>query len=339
MKNQASPHQQKAAQRVSPKYTVFGLGQAGTRMIDYIAGSMPVGGHGLQFIAIDNDKAALEKTGIPNTIYVECPMSEKVIDPDIGKLAIQAVHPQINQWLIGTEIVFIVTGMGGSFGAAAATAIADIARTLNIMTVAMVAMPFYLEDSQHLAHSIQAATTLSHHVDTLVTLPNDRLITPVGLDIPLLEAFSADPEMLVQAVGNIINRLTCSTSSLGELPDIKRGLRGLGHSTLGLGMACGEHRAREAVEMALVSPLLGGAATLTINDVIIQITAGYSLTLQELETIAAAIRHTLPNNMPYTLGTVLDPMMDDPLYIIIFFKGLGSSNNPPVPALSRANSD
>lgn len=335
MKNQASPHQQKAAHRVSPKYTVFGLGQAGTRMIVYIAGSMPVGGHGLQFIAIDNDKAALEKTGIPNTIYVECPMSEKAIDPDIGRLAIQAVHPQINQWLIGTEIVFIVTGIGGSFGAGAAIAIADIARTLNIMTVAMVAMPFYLEDSQHLAHSIQAATTLSHHVDALVTLPNDRLITPVGLDIPLLEAFSADFEMLVQAVGNIINRLTCSTLSL----DIKRGLRGLGHSTLGLGMACGEHRAREAVAMALASPLLDGAATLTITDVFIQITAGYSLTLLELETVATTIKHTLPNNMPYTVDTVFDPMMDDPIYIIIFFKGLGSSNNPPVPALSCANSD
>ena len=220
--------------------------------------------------------------------------------------------------------------MGGGTGTGAAPVVAEVAKDLGILTVAVVTKPFNFEGKKRMAFAEQGITELSKHVDSLITIPNDKLLKVLGRGISLLGAFGAANDVLKGAVQGIAELITRPGLMNVDFADVRTVMSEMGYAMMGSGVASGEDRAEEAAEMAISSPLLEDIDLSGARGVLVNITAGFDLRLDEFETVGNTIRAFASDNATVVIGTSLDPDMNDELRVTVVATGIGMDKRPEI---------
>ena len=227
-------------------------------------------------------------------------------------------------------MVFIAAGMGGGTGTGAAPGVAEVAKDLGILTVAVGTKPFNFEGKKRMAFAEQGITELSKHVDSLITIPNAKLLKVLGRGISLLDAFGAANDVLKGAVLGIAELITRPGLMNVDFADVRTVMSEMGYAMMGSGVASGEDRAEEAAEMAISSPLLEDIDLSGARGVLVNITAGFDLRLDEFETVGNTIRAFASDNATVVIGTSLDPDMNDELRVTVVATGIGMAKRPEI---------
>lgn len=207
---------------------------------------------------------------------------------------------------------------------------AEVAKDLGILTVAVVTKPFNFEGKKRMAFAEQGIAELSKHVDSLITIPNDKLLKVLGRGISLLDAFGAANDVLKGAVQGIAELITRPGLMNVDFADVRTVMSEMGYAMMGSGVACGEDRAEEAAEMAISSPLLEDIDLSGARGVLVNITAGFDLRLDEFETVGNTIRAFASDNATVVIGTSLDPEMNDELRVTVVATGIGMDKRPEI---------
>ncbi|MDW2014372.1 cell division protein FtsZ, partial [Vibrio sp. Vb0301] len=232
--------------------------------------------------------------------------------------------------LTGADMVFIAAGMGGGTGTGAAPVIAEVAKELGILTVAVVTKPFSFEGKKRLAFAEQGIDELSKHVDSLITIPNEKLLKVLGRGVTLLEAFASANDVLKNAVQGIAELITRPGMINVDFADVRTVMSEMGHAMMGSGIAKGEDRAEEAAEMAISSPLLEDIDLAGARGVLVNITAGLDMRLDEFETVGNTVKAFASDNATVVIGTSLDPDMTDEIRVTVVATGIGNERKPDI---------
>ncbi|MDG2664798.1 cell division protein FtsZ, partial [Vibrio parahaemolyticus] len=232
--------------------------------------------------------------------------------------------------LTGADMVFIAAGMGGGTGTGAAPVIAEVAKELGILTVAVVTKPFSFEGKKRLAFAEQGIDELSKHVDSLITIPNEKLLKVLGRGVTLLEAFASANDVLKNAVQGIAELITRPGMINVDFADVRTVMSEMGHAMMGSGIAKGEDRAEEAAEMAISSPLLEDIDLAGARGVLVNITAGLDMRLDEFETVGNTVKAFASDNATVVIGTSLDPDMTDEIRVTVVATGIGNEKKPDI---------
>jgi len=251
-------------------------------------------------------------------------------NPEVGRNSAEEDREALRVALEGADMVFIAAGMGGGTGTGAAPVVAEVAKELGILTVAVVTKPFNFEGKKRMAFAEQGIAELSKHVDSLITIPNDKLLKVLGRGISLLDAFGAANDVLKGAVQGIAELITRPGLMNVDFADVRTVMSEMGYAMMGSGVASGEDRAEEAAEMAISSPLLEDIDLSGARGVLVNITAGFDLRLDEFETVGNTIRAFASDNATVVIGTSLDPEMNDELRVTVVATGIGMDKRPEI---------
>lgn len=302
---------------------VIGVGGGGGNAVEYMAREKI---EGVEFFVINTDAQALRKMSIGQTIQIGNNLTKGLgagANPEIGRQAAEEDRESIKNILEGADMVFIASGMGGGTGTGASPVIAEIAKELNVLTVAVVTKPFGFEGKKRMSFAEGGILELSKQVDSLITLPNDKLLKTLGRGISLLDAFGAANDVLKNAVQGIAELITRPGLMNVDFADVRTVMSEMGNAMMGSGSARGEDRAEEASEMAIFSPLLEDVNLSGARGVLVNINAGFNLRLDEFETVGNAIRSFSSDNATVIIGTSLDPEMNDELRVTVVATGIG----------------
>ena len=264
--------------------------------------------HGVEFIAVNTDAQDLHSSGAPVKIHIGKSLTRGLgagMNPDIGRQAAEDTKEEIINALKGADMVFIAYGLGGGTGTGAGPIIADLAREVGALTVAVVTKPFSFEGAQRMKISEDGWNILRDKVDALITIPNDRLLSIIDRKTPLLEAFAVVDDVLRQGVQGISDLITIPGVINVDFADVKTIMQNAGSALMGIGIAQGEKRAEEAAKMAINSPLL----YVTIDGakgVLFAISAGEDLTMLEVQKAAAVITASIDPDAKVIFGTIND---------------------------------
>jgi cell division protein FtsZ len=253
-------------------------------------------------------------------------------NPEVGRQAALEDRDRIIEMIDGADMVFITAGMGGGTGTGAAPVIAQAAKELGILTVAVVTKPFHFEAKRRMDIAEQGIEELSKHVDSLITIPNSKLPEVLGEDALLLNCFSAANDVLQGAVQGIAELITRQGLINVDFADVRTVMSEMGMAVMGAGQANGEDRAIMAVQSAIGSPLLEDVNLQGACGVLVNITAGMNLTMKEFEEIGTAISALASDDATVVIGTVIDPEIGDELRVTVVATGLGDSQARPKPA-------
>lgn len=244
-------------------------------------------------------------------------------NPEIGRQAAMEDRERIAEALAGTDMIFITAGMGGGTGTGAAPVVAEIAKELGILTVAVVTKPFPFEGRKRIALAEAGLTELAKHVDSLITIPNEKLLSVLGKNTSLLDAFSAANDVLLGAVQGIADLIIRPGMINVDFADVRTVMSEMGQAMMGTGSASGENRAREAAEAAIRSPLLEDVNLQGARGILVNITAGTNLSLGEFTEVGDTIEEFASDNATIVVGTVIDENMTDELRVTVVATGLG----------------
>lgn len=304
---------------------VIGVGGGGNnavnRMIDF-------GLKGVEFISINTDKQALYLSKAGQKIQIGDKLTKGLgagANPEIGEKAAEESKDEITQALKGADLVFITAGMGGGTGTGAAPVVAQIAKELGILTVGVITKPFSFEGRPRMRNAEQGITKLKDRVDTLVTIPNDRLLQVVDKKTPIQEAFRIADDVLRQGVQGISDLITTPGLINVDFADVKTIMLNHGLAHMGVGRASGENRAAEAAKQAISSPLL----ETTINGamgVLLNITGGPGLTLFEVNEAADQVKQAADPDANIIFGAVIDENLEDEIRITVIATGFEKYN-------------
>jgi cell division protein FtsZ len=222
-------------------------------------------------------------------------------------------------------MVFITAGMGGGTGTGAAPVVAEIARDLGILTVAVVTKPFSFEGKKRLQIAERGIAELTEHVDSLITIPNEKLLAVLGKNMSLLDAFKAANDVLLNAVQGIAELITRPGLINVDFADVRTVMSEMGVAMMGSGKASGEDRAREAAESAIHSPLLEDVNLAGAKGILVNITAGLDLSIGEFDEVGNTVREFADDDATVVVGTVIDPEMHDEMRVTVVATGLGGS--------------
>ncbi|KAF0708107.1 Cell division protein FtsZ, partial [Aphis craccivora] len=242
---------------------------------------------------------------------------------EIGRNSAEEDKELLKSALDGSDMVFIAAGMGGGTGTGAAPVVAEIAKELGILTVAVVTKPFNFEGKKRMIVADQGVIELSKYVDSLITIPNDKLLKVLSRGISLLDAFGAANNVLKGAVQGIAELITRPGLMNVDFADVRTVMMEMGYAMMGTGISSGENRAEEAAEIAISSPLLEDIDLSGARGVLVNITAGFDLKLDEFETVGNTIRSFASDNATVVIGTSLDPDMNDTLRVTVVATGIG----------------
>ncbi|WP_340615443.1 cell division protein FtsZ [Xenorhabdus entomophaga] len=309
---------------------VIGVGGGGGNAVEHMVRERI---EGVDFFAINTDAQALRKTAVGQTIQIGNGITKGLgagANPEVGRTAAEEDRESLRTALEGADMVFIAAGMGGGTGTGAAPVVAEIAKELGILTVAVVTKPFNFEGKKRMAFAEQGITELSKHVDSLITIPNDKLLKVLGRGISLLDAFGAANDVLKGAVQGIAELITRPGLMNVDFADVRTVMSEMGYAMMGSGIAQGEDRAEEAAEMAISSPLLEDIDLSGARGVLVNITAGFDLRLDEFETVGNTIRAFASDNATVVIGTSLDPDMNDELRVTVVATGIGMDKRPEI---------
>lgn len=309
---------------------VIGVGGGGGNAVEHMVRERI---EGVEFFAVNTDAQALRKTAVGQTIQIGSGITKGLgagANPEVGRNAADEDREALRAALDGADMVFIAAGMGGGTGTGAAPVVAEVAKDLGILTVAVVTKPFNFEGKKRMAFAEQGITELSKHVDSLITIPNDKLLKVLGRGISLLDAFGAANDVLKGAVQGIAELITRPGLMNVDFADVRTVMSEMGYAMMGSGAASGEDRAEEAAEMAISSPLLEDIDLSGARGVLVNITAGFDLRLDEFETVGNTIRAFASDNATVVIGTSLDPDMNDELRVTVVATGIGMDKRPEI---------
>ena len=309
---------------------VIGVGGGGGNAVEHMVRERI---EGVEFFAVNTDAQALRKTAVGQTIQIGSGITKGLgagANPEVGRNAADEDREALRAALDGADMVFIAAGMGGGTGTGAAPVVAEVAKDLGILTVAVVTKPFNFEGKKRMAFAEQGITELSKHVDSLITIPNDKLLKVLGRGISLLDAFGAANDVLKGAVQGIAELITRPGLMNVDFADVRTVMSEMGYAMMGSGVASGEDRAEEAAEMAISSPLLEDIDLSGARGVLVNITEGFDLRLDEFETVGNTIRAFASDNATVVIGTSLDPDMNDELRVTVVATGIGMDKRPEI---------
>lgn len=288
---------------------------------------------GVSFIAANTDVQALKKFELHEEEIHLIQLGEKLTkglgagaDPEVGKQAACETYDLIQQTIDGADMLFITAGMGGGTGTGAAPEIARIATEMGILTVAVVTKPFVFEGAKRMQIAEKGIDALSQYVDSLITIPNNKLISVLGSDVTLMSAFKTANSVLLGAVQGISNLITHSGLINVDFADVRTVMSEMGMAMMGTGVAEGPDRAREAAQAAVASPLLEDLDVYGAKGVLVNITASASMSIGEFESVGALISQVTSEKANVVIGTVIDEDMQDSLRVTVVVTGLDRSS-------------
>ncbi len=303
---------------------VIGVGGGGCNAIAHM---LKQNIEGVDFICANTDAQALRNSEARHVIQLGPELTKGLgagANPEIGKRAAQEDRMRIQEMLSGADMVFITAGMGGGTGTGAAPVIAEIARDLGILTVAVVTRPFPFEGRKRSQVAEAGIIELAQRVDSLITIPNEKLLTVLGKNVSLLDAFRATNNVLQGAVQGISELITRPGLINVDFADVRTVMSEMGMAMMGTASAKGENRAQEAAEAAVASPLLEDIALSGAKGVLVNITAGMDMTIGEFEQVGEVIKSFTSDQATVVVGTVIDPEMSDELRVTIVVTGLNA---------------
>jgi cell division protein FtsZ len=303
---------------------VIGVGGGGGNAVEHMV-SQNI--EGVDFICANTDAQALQNLSSSTLLQLGTSITKGLgagADPVMGKDAAEEDRDCIAEVLHGVDMVFITAGMGGGTGTGAAPIVAEIARELGVLTVAVVTKPFVFEGRKRMKIAEAGIAELSRHVDSLITIPNEKLLAIMGEDKPLLEAFGAVDDVLLGAVQGIADLIIRPGMINVDFADVRTVMSEMGMAMMGSGLASGESRARKAAEAAVRSPLLEDIDFNGARGILVNIAAGASISLGEFSQVGAAIEDFASENATIVIGTVIDTDMDDELRVTVVATGLGA---------------
>ncbi|WP_343189223.1 cell division protein FtsZ [Buchnera aphidicola (Chaitoregma tattakana)] len=301
---------------------VMGVGGGGGNAIEHMIKEKIAG---VEFFAVNTDSQALKKIEVEQTIQIGKNITRGLgagSNPEIGKSSAKEDKESLKTAIEGADMIFIAAGMGGGTGTGAAPIIAEISKNMGILTVAVVTKPFSFEGKKKMLYAEQGIMELSKNVDSLITIPNDKLLKVLTRGISLLDAFRAANNVLNGAVQGIAELITKPGLMNVDFADVRTVMSEMGYAIMGTGVSSGDNRAEEAAEMAVSSPLLEDIDLSGARGVLVNITAGLDLKLEEFEIVGNTIRNFSSENATVVIGTSLDDDMQEELRVTIVATGI-----------------
>lgn len=281
---------------------------------------------GVEFICANTDAQALKNSNAKIHIQLGDALTKGLgagANPKIGREAAEEDRDRIREILQGADMVFITAGMGGGTGTGAAPIFAEVAKELNILTVAVVTKPFSFEGKQRALAAEEGIRRLAEHVDSLITIPNNKLLTVLGKNISLLNAFKAANNVLLGAVKGISDLITRPGLINVDFADVRTVMSEMGMAMMGTGSATGEQRARQAAEAAIASPLLEDVNFAGARGILVNITAGPDMSIGEFEEVGDVVKEFISDDATVVVGTVIDPDLTEEMRVTVIVTGLG----------------
>ncbi len=302
---------------------VVGVGGAGLNALDRM---MDAGITQVDFVAVNTDIQQLQMSDAPTKIHIGSELTEGLgsgADPEIGRRAAEDGYDQVKRALRGSDMVFVTAGEGGGTGSGAAPVVARIARELGALTVGIVTMPFKFEGTRRRKQADEGVEALRQACDTLIVIPNDRLLEVLDKSTSMLDAFRIADDVLRQGVQGICDLITNPGLINLDFADVRTVMKDAGSALMGIGFATGENRAREAAERALGSPLIDTEIT-GARGILLSIAGGDDLTLYEVNEAAEAVRAAATDDTNIIFGATIDDRLTGQLWITVVATGLGT---------------
>ena len=304
---------------------VVGVGGGGGNAVEHmLTGNI----EGVDFIVANTDAQALKNTSAKTVLQLGADVTRGLgagANPEIGRQAAIEDNDRIKETLAGADMVFITAGMGGGTGTGGAPVVAKAAKELGILTVAVVTKPFPFEGKKRMQIADAGIEELSQYVDSLITIPNSKLLSVLGKHVTLLDAFKAANNILLNAVQGIAELITRPGLINVDFADVKTVMSEMGMAMMGSGSAQGDDRAREAAEMAIASPLLEDVNLSGAKGILVNVTAGLDMSIGEFEEVGNTVKEFASENATVVVGTVIDPDMNGDLRVTVVATGIGSS--------------
>lgn len=300
---------------------VIGIGGGGSNAVNRM---IEAGIEGIEFLVANTDLQALKRSRAPIKIQLGSRLTKGLgagADPGVGREAALEDTDKIIEVLEGADMVFVTTGLGGGTGTGAAPIVASLATELDALTVAVVTKPFHFEGRRRMQQADQGLRELRECVDTVITIPNERLLHTVDRGVSLADSFRVADDVLRQAVQGISDLITVPGLINLDFADVKSIMQGMGMALMGAGRATGENRAIEATQQAISSPLLEEATIQGAKGVLINITGGSDLTLFEVNAASSIIRESADDDANIIFGAVIDENLSDEMKITVIATG------------------
>ncbi|QTL36117.1 cell division protein FtsZ [Pseudoalteromonas viridis] len=307
---------------------VIGVGGGGGNAVEHMVKQEI---EGVRFIVANTDAQALRKSSADVTVQLGTQITQGLgagANPEVGRSAAEEDVDAIKASLEGADMVFIAAGMGGGTGTGAAPVVARVAKELGILTVAVVTRPFDLEGKKRMAAADQGIGELSEIVDSLITIPNNKLLKVLGKGTTLLDAFAKANDVLYGAVQGIAELITRSGLINVDFADVRTVMSAMGTAMMGTAAASGPDRAQEAAEAAISSPLLEDVDLTGAKGILVNITAGMDITIEEFEIVGNHVKALASENATVVVGAVIDPEMSEELRVTVVATGLGGERKP-----------
>ncbi|OLO03766.1 MULTISPECIES: cell division protein FtsZ [Salinicola] len=310
---------------------VIGVGGGGGNAVNHMVESNI---EGVEFICANTDAQALKRVAAKTVLQLGSEITKGLgagANPDVGRQAAMEDRDRIADMLQGADMIFITAGMGGGTGTGGAPVVAQVAKELGILTVAVVTRPFPFEGPKRMRAAEEGMKELSEYVDSLITIPNEKLLSVLGKNASLLTAFSAANDVLLGAVQGIAELITSPGIINVDFADVRTVMSEMGMAMMGTGAATGENRAREAAEKAIRSPLLEDIDLHGARGILVNITAGPDLSIGEFNDVGATVQEFASQDATIVVGTAIDMEMSDELRVTVVAAGLDAQKEKAVP--------
>ena len=304
---------------------VLGIGGGGGTAVAHM---VRAGIDGVDFICANTDAQALKGARVKTGLQIGCNITKGLgagANPEIGRQAAMEDRDRIHEVIEGADMLFITAGLGGGTGTGAAPVVAQLAKELGILTVAVVTKPFHMEGAKRMRIAEQGIAELGRFVDSLITIPNEKLLSVLGPQTTLLDAFKAANEVLQNAVQGIAELITRPGLINVDFADVRTVMSEMGMAMMGSGVASGQDRARTAAEAAVSSPLLEDINLSGANVILVNVTAGMDLSIGEFQEVGDTVKQFASDDATVVIGTVIDPEMTDEIRVTVVATGLGQS--------------
>jgi cell division protein FtsZ len=321
--------------RTGARIKVVGVGGGGSNAVNRM---VQAGLDGVEFIVANTDVQALKLNSAPNKIQIGGKLTKGLgagADPNVGRQAALEDTEKLIEALDGADMVFVTTGLGGGTGTGAAPVIASLASELGALTIAVVTKPFKFEGRKRQTQAERGLEELRDCVDTVITIPNERLLATIARTTSLNEAFVSADDVLRQAIQGISDLILVPGLINLDFADVKTIMAGMGIAIMGTGVADGENKAMDAANRAISSPLLEDASVKGARGVIINVTGGTDLSLIEVSEASAIIQEAAHEDANIIFGAVVDPKMEGKVKITVIATGFGQTTaqrSPQAPA-------
>ena len=316
----ARPQMDSGTRMAGPVLTVVGVGGAGVNAVNRMVEAQI---EGVEFIAINTDLQSLQQSEADQTLHIGESVTRGLgsgSNPDLGRQAAREEYDRIKALLRGSDMVFIAAGAGGGTGTGAAPVVAQIARELGALTVGIVTRPFQFEGSRRRVQAEAGIAALADEVDTLIVVPNNRLLTVLERNTSMVDAFRVADDVLRQGVQGISDLVTLPGLINLDFADVRTIMSGAGNALLGIGMGVGDRRAVDAAEKAVASPLLETSME-GARSILLSITGGRDLSLWEVNEAAKAVAEAAHPDANIIFGAMLDEKLDDQVWVTVVATG------------------